>query len=178
MSNRVGFALFLLVVALGLSMVVWWRLDKIPVPACGEVVAGRDCILLPPKLDMGVKVKQIVALIRDDNNRGRFAKYDFLTVNQIQYTSVKVVSQEGTYSIHVFPNSVTYWFKKRGAEENTLTWADHEFDGQVDFGVSGDISDRSSRNFDGDLKMGLQYHKFYQHHYNKHMEVIAYQLGL
>lgn len=190
MQGRVVLGVSLLVLVFAGLLLIWAtnpsNNDNLPqnvistrkVFGCEDFGFTKDCKMKSSVAQMPSKVQNMVKMIRDSSNSSKFSSYQYIDVNRVQYTSVKVGSEEGTYTINVFPDSVTYWFKKSGDAENTLTWADHDFDGKVDMGFYGDIVGNNPKRFDADFKVGIQYRPLYQMLYNHHFSIIAEKLGL
>lgn len=190
MQGRVVLGVSLLVLVFAGLLLIWATnpSDKDNLPqnvttsrkfvSCEDFGFTKDCKFKSSVVEMPGKVQAMVRMIRDSSNSSKFLSYQYIDVNRVQYTSVKIQSAEGTYTINVFPDSVTYWFKKTGEAQNSLTWADHDFDGKVDMGYYGDIVGNNPRRFDADFKVGIQYGPFYQMLYNHHFSNIAENLGL
>lgn len=145
-------------------------------PDCGDAPVGPHCILSSKIRPQSVVNLQI--MVRTPSSANRFDSRTEGNTNGIHFTTVRLPTNGGIYSIHVFQNSVNYWFRPDNKSSVALTLADHDFDGFVDHGHIGDIMDENPQIFDEDLKQGLQYRKYYQELYERHFTVIADQLGL
>lgn len=178
MSNRVGVALFLLTVALGLLLVtVWTSSSKLNLSQSQASSINLNSKLVNSSVSKE-RLGNMVSLIRNKQNESKFSFYEVVDANRVEYTSVRLQDGLGVYTINVFPDSVTYWYKQHNQPESRLTWSDHDMDGEVDFGVVGDIAGKNPKRFDVDFRVGLNHRGFYQALYNDHFEVIATKLGL
>ena len=150
--------------------------DHRGLPDCGNAPVGPTCTLtskIRPQSVMNLQIKVLTP-----SNSSRFDSRTEGNTNGIHFTTVRLPVKGGIYTIHVFRNSINYWFCPDNQSSVVLTLADHDFDGFVDHGHIGDIMDEDPRVFDEDLRQGLQYRKYYQELYEQHFAVISDQLGL
>ena len=171
-----GLAVASLVFMASVLFVGWWNSSPKQLPDCGNKSDGPDCTRASTIRPQSVMVLRSIMLNIDQANK--FERRESGTTNGVSFISVRFHSKAGLYTIHLFKDSLTIWFRTNNESRTSLTLSDHEFDGFIDHGHRGDPMDLGAENFDGDLREGLEYRQAYQKLYEQHFAVIAEKLQL
>jgi hypothetical protein len=169
-------AIAALVFMASVLFVSWWNTNPNQLPDCGNKPDGPDCTrasTIRPQSVMALR-----GMIKDLAHANKFERRESGTTNGVSFTSVRFHSRAGLYTIHLFKDSLTIWFRTNTESRTSLTLGDHEFDGFIDYGHRGDPMDPGAQKFDGDLGEGLEYRQPYQKLYEQHFAVIAEKLQL
>jgi hypothetical protein len=182
-QHVVGLLVFLVVVASAV-MFTWDFLSRSAVQkffyepsSCVEQGFGVDCEQGSDEPIPVWEVSRFVTEMRNKENLHRFDSWKEIETNRIRYISATIATKEGVYAINLFPDSVTYWYKPRGYKYSLYTWADHDIDGAVDFGLMGDPTQNHPYRFDAEFKIGMQFQSEYQKLYNRHFARIRNELA-
>lgn len=169
---KLGILIFAISFGLAVLFATQWN-----EPSCVELGFGHDCDIGSDKPTAPWKVNQVLKVAAIKENSRVFDSWEEHETNRVKYTSAKLHSTHGVYTINIFPDSVTYWYRPHGQEWSLYTWADHDMDGEVDFGLVSDIMDKQARRFDGDFRIGLEFKPLYQKLYDRHLSAMIAELN-
>ncbi|HMQ01815.1 MAG TPA: hypothetical protein PKD79_01950 [Candidatus Doudnabacteria bacterium] len=176
MKALTALGVFITAVSVSLFLVIYFRSVE-QANFCEELRLGPDCSTHnrpAPARD----VRLLISTVRSPHQAHLFASRREIFTNRVSYIEARLPTVDGVYTINVFPDSVTYWFRDHSSESSNFTWADHEFDGMVDFGAIGDVSALDAKHYDIDFRKGLHWKNGYQQLYNFRLRAILIELGL
>jgi|GEM_PF-1279474 hypothetical protein len=181
MKHFVGILVFVIVFSLtalffyrGLPLTMGWFEKELP--TCVEQGFGEGCENGSDKPIAPGKVNRVLNVAANNENAHIFDSWEVIDTDRVKYTSARLYTAHGVYTINIFPASVTYLYRPYGQEWSNYTWADHGMDGEVDFGLVSDIMDKEARRFDIDFKIGSEYKPLYQKLYDRHLSAMIAEL--